>query len=454
VQQYPITKGYRAEGLLGHLRFALRYEPIDLGVYKSLFARMDKSLLEAWIQGEPHGIYARRAWYLYELLTGQRLDVPEVSSGRYVDLLNTEIHITGPKRLVTRQRINDNLLGTSVYCPLIRKTPKLKQALSKELAERARSLVSTVDPLVLKRATTFLYTKETKSSFAIEGETPSANRLERFVSALTRTDTFDVGDKEAFITLQNAIVDARYAQADWRDNQVYVGQTRHDYSQEIHFVCPKPEDLKQLMEGWTEMVGRLTDPAAGVDPVCAAAAAAFGFVFIHPFGDGNGRIHRFLIHHILSKTGFSPNGVLLPVSAVMLRDPRSYDRALEIFSKSVSPLIRYTMDHNQRMTVVNNTSDLYRYFDATPQAEYLYACIEETLDRDLKAEIEFLEFFDRALASTMEIVDMPNQRASFLVRLIHQNGGRLSKSKRDFFEEVTDVELEKIEAAVQHASRK
>jgi hypothetical protein len=37
-----------------------------------------------------------------------------------------------------------------------------------------------------------------------------------------------------------------------------------------------------------------------VDPVVAAAILAFGFVYIHPFEDGNGRIHRYLIHHVLA----------------------------------------------------------------------------------------------------------------------------------------------------------
>jgi hypothetical protein len=31
------------------------------------------------------------------------------------------------------------------------------------------------------------------------------------------------------------------------------------------------------------------------------ALLGFGFMFVHPFEDGNGRIHRFLIHHCLAK---------------------------------------------------------------------------------------------------------------------------------------------------------
>ncbi len=50
-----------------------------------------------------------------------------------------------------------------------------------------------------------------------------------------------------------------------------------------------------------------------VHPIIRAAATVFGFVFIHPFEDGNGRIHRFLIHDILSRDSFMPAGMIIPM---------------------------------------------------------------------------------------------------------------------------------------------
>lgn len=46
------------------------------------------------------------------------------------------------------------------------------------------------------------------------------------------------------------------------------------------------------------------------DAVLAAAMIAFGFVFIHPFVDGNGRIHRYLIHHILLRKNYGSKGII------------------------------------------------------------------------------------------------------------------------------------------------
>ena len=273
--------------------------------------------------------------------------------------------------------------------------------MEKELAQEANAIVKSCDPAILARAVHYLFTKETKSSFAIEGEAPSKDRTERFVAALMKASGFDATSKDAFVQLQNAIVDPRYAQKGWRTAQNFVSQTLPDYSEDVHFVCPKPEDVPSLMDSWMEMVRRLKLPE-GVDPVVAATVAAFGFVFIHPFDDGNGRIHRFLVHHILSKLGFTPPGILFPVSAAMLRDRLAYDQVLEGFSGSIMPFIHYDLDLEHGMTVQNDTAHLYRYFDATAQAEYLYRCIEETVHHDLRDEIGFLAVFDAALASNSQ----------------------------------------------------
>lgn len=447
LEQYPPT--YAPADLFGHLRFAMRYEPIDLAVLDVLFQKIERSVFEAWIKSEPVGKYARRVWYLYELLTGLVLDIPDVPPTENVMLLDPKLHITATGRRVRRQRIIDNLLGNRDYCPMIRRTDKLTAAMAQELCQEAKSIIDGADPSLLARAVHYLFTKETKSSFAIEGEVPSVDRTLRFVAALGHAGDFNTSDKQAFVQLQNSIVDPRYAQKDWRTNQNYVGQTASNFSEIVHFICPRPEDVNDLMSGWMEMVSRVE--SGGVDPVCAAAVTGFGFVFIHPFEDGNGRIHRFLIHHSVAKLNFAPQGILFPVSAAMLRAPKAYDAALNAFSHSITPRIRYEMDDQQRLTVVNKTDRLYRYYDATPQAEYLYEAVAETIRKDLREEIEFLEVFDQSMAAVKAIVDMPNQRASSLIRSVLQNHGTLSKNKRRQFPELRDEELDRIEAAIRAA---
>ncbi len=448
LEQYPLA--YGPTDLFGHLRFAMRYEPIDLNVLKALFEKVDRQALEVWIKSEPVGKYARRAWYLYEFLTDETLDVPDVPPTENVLLLDPALHITATGIRIRRQRVIDNLLGNRDYCPMVRRTDRLNAVMQQQLGEEAKNIVEGADPALLARAVHYLFTKETKSSFAIEGEVPSTDRTLRFVAALGRSENFDTGDKQAFVELQKSIVDPRYAQKDWRNIQSYVSQTASNFTEIVHFICPKPEDVPGLMGGWMRMVSRIED--GEVDPVCAAAITGFGFVFIHPFEDGNGRIHRFLIHHSLAKLRFAPQGILFPVSAAMLRAPKAYDAALNSFSSKIMLWIKYEMDDQQRLTVLNATDKLYRYYDATPQAEYLYEAVAETIRKDLREEIEFLEVFDKAMAAVQSIVDMPNARASLLVRFILQNNGTLSGKKRRQFPELRDEEIAGIEEAIRTAN--
>jgi hypothetical protein len=157
LEQYP--KNYTPKGLIGNLRFALRYEPIALDVYLAIFQTLETRHLEDWIRSEPTSIFARRAWYLYELLMGQQLNIPDVIPSGYIDLLDPEIHLTGPRRLVRRQRINDNLLGSGAYSPLVRRTDTLKAFMEKALPEEASAIVNTCDPAILARAIHYIYAR-------------------------------------------------------------------------------------------------------------------------------------------------------------------------------------------------------------------------------------------------------------------------------------------------------
>jgi hypothetical protein len=441
---YPASSA--PKDLWGHLRFAMRYEPIDLGVMAAFFQAISRSELETWIRSESTGIFARRAWYLFEMLTGQTLDLPDVPPTGYATLLRPEAHITANGFRAQRQKIVDNLLGNRDYCPLIRRTDDLKGWMQQDFRQKFDGVVSGVAPSVLERAVQYLFTKETQSSFAIEGETPSPDRARRFVQALQNAGSFDTSNKAAYVQLQRKIVDARFALNDWRNVQNYIGSVAPDYSPIVHYVCPKPADLPSLMNGW--MLSLAQTGTGQVNPVCAATIAGFGFVYLHPFEDGNGRLHRFLIHQSLAKLGFTPKGFLFPISAAMLRNRPVYDQALEQLSRKIQPLIDYTLDDMGRMSVSGETALLYRYPDLTSQAEYLYRVVADTIATDMRMEIGFLERYDRAMEAVKEVVDMPAPRASLLVRLVLQNHGQLSKGKRGQFTELKDEEIAAIEAAI------
>jgi len=277
-------------------------------------------------------------------------------------------------------------------------------------------------------------------------------RTERFVSLLQVAEKDDFFNKPALIELQNHIVDERFKDQDYRANQNYVGESVSWQNERVHFVSPKPGDLVTLMDGMIRSHERMN--VETVHAVVHAAAIAYGFVFMHPFEDGNGRIHRFLIHNILSRRGFTPAGIMFPVSAVMLKRMDVYDASLEAFSKLLMPLIEYAIDDRGRMTIHNETADYYRYIDLTAQAEALFEFIKETIEVELVEELQFLVNYDNTKQAIKEIVDMPDRLIDLFIRFCLQNHGKLSSRKREeFFAALSDDEVAKMEDAVQKAYR-
>lgn len=329
-EYFPLS--YATDGTpIGNLRFALKYEPLDLRVLHGALRAMGSRAVAEWVRSEPTGEYSRRAWFLYETLTGDTLDLKPVRMGNYVNAMDEKRHFVGPAVNSSRQRVRDNLLGTSRMCPTLRRTRHLEAMVQADLACEARAITAHYAPDTVARAVSFLYTKETQSSFAIEGEAPSSQREERFLQALQRVASF-TPDKAALIQLQQRIVDPRYAAEDWRTIQDFVAETTRGFGQHVHFICPRPHDVPSLMEGWQALTARVL--RSPLDPVLAAAVSSFAFVFVRPFEDGNGRIHRFMLHHVLAKRDFSPPGVIFPVSAAILRERHLYDRALEAFFRA------------------------------------------------------------------------------------------------------------------------
>ena len=434
------------DSVVSHLRFALRHEAFDLRLLISALKSIDPIVLEEWQRREPTGAYSRRIWYLYETFTGRTLDLMNVKTGNYVSLLNPHKHFVDSHKRSRRHRIVDNLLGGPELCPFVRRTRQLDKQIDAQLDTKCRLLLQSYDPSILTRAVNYLYTKETRSSFAIEGETATASRARKFVAALSRAEEFRATSKDALITLQGSIVDPRYAAEDWRNIQVFIGQTVAGFREHVHFIAPRPEDVPALMDAWKLLTQRTLK--SSLHPVVAAAIVAFSFVFIHPFDDGNGRIHRFLIHHVLTARGFTPRSAIFPVSAAILRNQHEYDTVLESFSSPLSNFVRWKWTPRREILVENETVDLYRYFDATKFAEFLFDRIGDTLHKDLQDELEFITIFDKALKLVRSVVDMPDRKASLFVRLCMQNGGKISRKKRNRFEELSDAEISKMERSV------
>lgn len=477
VNRYPASYD-RGNDAISDLKFSLRYEPLELGLLKAAFRELGPEPMIEWIRREPSGQFCRRAWFLYEWLLGDRLDVPDARMGRLVPVLDPERQIGLTGETSRRHRVLNNLLGTPLFCPTVRKTPFLRELQDLDLAKEARQIVAAADPAILARAVDYIYHKETRSSFALEREEIATDRAALFVQALRQRAERDLMRESDQTVLRNLIIgDDRYAEPGWRQEQNYIGEgLRSAHFEKVHFIPPRPEDVEGMMRGLETMMNICKSSMEFrinklgfkecvpqsfngrnqlyvlIDPVLIAAIIGFAFVFIHPFLDGNGRMHRLIIHDVLERLGFTPRDIIIPISAVMLRDRRAYDAALERFSKNIMPYIDWARrdddDGQSEVVVKNDTADLYRYFDATPQVEYLYGCLRDAIRTDLKNELDYLSRFDRGVRALMEQTAMPDRKVQRFVSLLLQNG-RISAAKRQSqFPELTDAEIERFEILV------
>ncbi|MFH2096294.1 MAG: cell filamentation protein Fic, partial [Bacteroidota bacterium] len=119
---------------------------------------------------------------------------------------------------------------------------------------------------------------------------------------------------------------------------------------------------------------------------------------------------------------------------------------LELYSLPLLDFIQWkeTGDHN--VEVINDTIDFYRYFDATKQAEFLYDCVNETIQDIIPKEVEYLTQYDTFKKIMEDEYEMPDKLIALLVRFLEQSNGTLSKRAREKeFESLTDNEVHSIE---------
>lgn len=430
----------------GHLTFALKYEGLDLAVLKRLFATTGPDAIAEIVKGKPTGSYARRIWFLFEWLMGERLDLPDADGGRYVPVVDPEQQFATEGENASRYRVKNNLPGTRDFCPLVYRTEKLDAFVAMDLANRARAVIADVPRDLLARTAAFLLLKDSRSSYAIEGERPPQDRIQRWGRAIGEAGRHPL-DRDELLRLQRIVVgDTRFIRLAFRDEGGFIGE--HDRETRMPLpahISARHEDLPSLIDG---IIAFDRGASRHSDPVVAAAILAFGFIYIHPFEDGNGRLHRYLIHHVLAERGFNPPGVTFPVSAAILERIDAYRTVLESYSARLLPLIEWEPTEKFNIRVLNDTGDFYRFFDATPHAEFLYSCVQKTIEEDLPSETAFLRNYDAFRNQVEAIVEMPERTIDLLFRFLAQNGGTLSRRARtNEFQALTDEEAARIERA-------
>lgn len=443
--RYPPT--YRPnDDFAGQFAFGLKYEEIHLEFFARLFAAIGPQPIESWCRDEPFGQYARRCAFFYEWLTQKRLDLPDIANGGYIDAVASDQYLTSTEPVrIRRWRINNNLPGTESFCPIVRRTAAVQEALQFDFAAELNELDRTYGADILLRTASWLTFKESRASFLIEKEADQADRIQRFAHVIAQHcgRIQDPLSGQSLQALQTEILGHDAFGLGLRRSPVFVGQaTMRDNI--VHYIAPHFDDLTSMLDG-LKGFERATQ---GREPLARAAVIAFGFVYIHPMRDGNGRIHRFLINDTLARDRAIPEGVILPVSATITSSAEfraGYDRALEVFSRPF--MRRYatayhfgeTIDHEDG-TPSNFFFDDYedarfawRYPDLTEHVLYTARVVAHTVRTEMAEEARVLMVFQRALERIKDVVEMPDQDANRIIRSVKENGWKISgKLKKQY----------------------
>jgi len=414
-----------------HVLFALKHEGTDLQILAEALPKIEGGLLVAALRRSPTGAYVRTACYLWEQFTRELLtDLPEIA-GPTVEVFDDERYVTGPVRRDPRWRVSFNGLGSISYCATVRRTDYLRQAIQSDVLGRTREFIASLGKGVLDRTLAWAYLHETEDSFAIEREAPSEDKARAFIAVLHQAHEGRPLSEEYLVELQNLVLTSPFDKAaSYRMEQNWLRGPGRGASG-VTYLPPPPEMVLELM---TELTAFANTAPREVDPVIAASVASFGFVFIHPFLDGNGRLSRFLFHHALCRSGRLDKGLILPVSVAMKRNETDYLSALQGYSKQVRERwsVRWIDEGTYDMRFNGNPA-IYRYWDATHCVEFGYRMAEQALEFDLRHETEFLVHYDKIMKAVNERFDLRGNDLSTLVVCCLDNAGKLSRNRRKQF---------------------
>ena len=430
--------------LRGHLAFHLKHEVPHLELLSRLFEQIDPNELVHWINDEPSGQYAKRAGFLFEFLSNQTLNIDVTLAGGYIDVLDSEKLVTatpGKEVVDKRWRVRNNLPGTRDFCPVVRKTPTSKASMALNLPALIENLEIEFGKELLMRSAVWMTLRESKSSFAIEGESDQADRIQRFADVLSRRTGQDKTPfSQAFLAqLQSDILGQRTSLQKFgiRQSPVFVGEVIR-YQEVVHYIAPPARDIAAMLEG----LATFLDRTEGQSAIMRSAVAAFGFVYIHPLADGNGRIHRFLIHDVLRRDGVVKDPMILPVSSFITSEHaerRAYDQVLDVISQPLMQTLAGLYAFNQTPTqhpdgIHSNfvfhgehiARHAWRALDLTPHVSYLAHVLEHTITQDMREESRYMRSHALARRAIKDILEMPDLQIDRVIRSAQANPGKLS----------------------------
>lgn len=427
----PAKVAPASDDVLAHLLFALKHEGTQLQVLAHVLVHLSAAELVAAVEAKPSSGYLRILGFLWEAFNKQQLAIGVSIAGPVAEVFDSSRYITAPGQRNSRWRVNFNGLGSLEYCVTVERNARLKSLLQQDTLSQVSEFLSGFSKHTTDRVLSWAYLHETQSSFAIEREQPSEKKAQAFVALLSQAHQARELSEDYLVELQNAVLSNPYDMAAaFRHEQNWLrGPLRGAAG--VTYVPPPPELAAELMQQLMQLGNTLPQQ---VNPVVAAAILSFGFVFIHPFMDGNGRLSRFLFHYALCQSRHLDDGLLLPVSVAMKRNESEYLQALQSFSVPMRQQwdVHWIADEEYHFDFIGSDT-MYRYWDATACVEFGLAMAQQALDKDLREETHYLEHFDMVYKYIDERFDVRGSDLTTLVVSCLQNNGKVSKHRRKQF---------------------
>lgn len=413
---------------LAHVLFALKHEGTNLQILSETLVRIPAADMLTELNESPNGAYIRLACYLWEEFNAQELSPIPAIGGAQQLLFDPERYVTGPVVKNNRWRVGFNGIGSIKYCVSVERTAAIEAALASQIIDRTKEFIESLGAEMMDRALSWAYLHETDSSFAIEREVPTEDKARRFVELLKQAHEPRELSEDYLVELQNvAITNPFDKAASFRFEQNWLSGPGRG-SPSVTYLPPPPALASELMQ---ELMALASVAPKNIDPVIVASIISFGFVFIHPFMDGNGRLSRFLFHYALCQSGMLQKGLVLPVSVAMKKHEADYLKALRTYSRPAREKwdVRWVGEDEFQFNFLG-TDAMYRYWDATPCVEFGYRMAEEALEIELRQETQFLAAYDHVVRVVNDRYDVRGPDLSNLVRSCLENGNKLSNNRR------------------------
>lgn len=177
----------------------------------------------------------------------------------------------------------------------------------------------------------------------------------------------------------------------FREEQGWIGG---DSPPDADYVGPPHQYVNELVKDLCLFMNR-----DDLSPVAQAAIAHAQFELIHPFGDGNGRVGRCLIHVLFRRREISPNYVP-PVSLVLGANKDAYIAGLQNFR--ADKVDRWVAQFARAVELASHNAENFSQEVADLQSNWISRAEPMRADATARAVIEHLPSYPLITASIVQ----------------------------------------------------